>query len=99
MKRNIIFIIGIILMASQNANALCVSAGKSYTACKPGYYLTETTELISQTTLGTCISCPESGTSADENSDDITSCYLPSGTTGSDITGSYEYTNDCYYGG
>jgi hypothetical protein len=27
----------------------------------------------------------------------ITSCYLPSGTTGTDTSGTYTYTADCYY--
>ncbi len=62
MKRKIIFVIGMMLLvSSQNADAACVSTDKSYTACKSGYYLTKTPEFISQTTTGTCLSCPESG--------------------------------------
>ncbi|HBP26549.1 MAG TPA: hypothetical protein DD611_00975 [Alphaproteobacteria bacterium] len=88
MKRKFIFIIGMMLLASsQNADAACVATDKSYTACKPGYYLNN----------GVCSACPESGTSADRNKTGITECYLPSGTTGNDATGSFEYTNDCHY--
>lgn len=98
MKSKIIFVIGVLLLiSSRNADAACVATDKSYTACKSGYYLTEVIDIDSQKS-GMCLSCPESGTSADKNSGSITSCYLPSGTTGSDATGTYEYTNDCYYG-
>ena len=90
MKHKFIFIIGMMLLASsQNADAACVATDKSsYIMCKPGYYLNN----------GVCSACPESGTSADRNKTGITECYLPSGTTGNDATGSYEYTNDCHYG-
>ncbi len=75
MKRKIIFVIGMMLLvSSQNVHAACVSTDKSYTACKSGYYLTKTPEFISQTTAGTCLSCPESGTSADKNATGITEC-------------------------
>ena len=69
------------------ANAACTATTKTYTSCKPGYYLSG----------GACQSCPSGGTSADKNTGGVTSCYLPSGTTGSDSTGSYTYTANCYY--
>ncbi len=93
MKRKILFVIGIILMASsQNARAACTAGIPTYTACKPGYYL----RAIGSFTA--CQACPSSGTSANLNSGGITDCYLPSGTTGSDTTGTFTYTADCYYG-
>lgn len=74
-----------------NADADCTAGAKTYTACKPGYYLSGTS----------CMRCPSSGgvfgTTADNNTGGITSCYLPSGTTGSDATGSFTYTGNCYY--
>jgi len=76
------------MASSHNAHAACVAI-KTYTACNAGYYL--------QTLTDSCLSCPDSGVSADDNTGGITDCYLPSGTTGSDTTGTYEYTNDCYY--
>lgn len=62
--------------------------------CAAGYY--------GRTVNGTtgCTRCPSSGgvygTSA-AGSTAITSCYIPSGTTSSDGTGTFEYTEDCYY--
>ncbi len=69
------------------ANAACTATTKTYTSCKPGYYLSGVA----------CQSCPNGGTSADKNTGGVTACYLPSGTTGSDSTGSYTYTANCYY--
>ena len=43
-----------------------------------------------------CSACPRGGTSP-AGSKSITSCYLPNGTSGTDSTGSYVYTSDCYY--
>lgn len=58
--------------------------------CKAGYYGNPTA------LHKTCTKCPDSGTSS-EDSTNITQCYIPSGTTGSDSTGSYTYTANCYY--
>ena len=48
-----------------------------------------------------CARCPASGgvygTTASAGSTSITSCYLPSGTSFSDSTGSGTYTGNCYY--
>ncbi len=87
MKKVIILVPLLGIMLAFNANAACTADAKTYTACKTGYYLSG----------GTCYSCPSGGTSADQNSGGITDCYLPSGTTGSDSTGSYTYTSNCYY--
>lgn len=54
--------------------------------CKAGYYGTGTT----------CTACPSPGTSA-VGATAITECYIPSGTSFSDGTGSGTYKSDCYY--
>ncbi len=77
----------IIILTNTSAYAACTSEGTSYYACKPGYYLSG----------GNCIACPDGGTSADRNNTGIGACYLPAGTTGSDTTGKYSHTADCYY--
>ncbi|HIS71043.1 MAG TPA: hypothetical protein IAD02_03600 [Candidatus Enterousia intestinigallinarum] len=58
--------------------------------CAAGYY--------GRTINGSsgCTCCPNSGSSV-AGSTVITSCYLPSGTTGTDTSGTYTYTADCYY--
>ncbi|MCM1294614.1 MAG: hypothetical protein NC311_03570 [Muribaculaceae bacterium] len=66
------------------ANSTCTSATSF--KCNANYYKNG----------NTCSPCPQSGKSA-TGSTAITSCYLPSGTTGSDTTGTYKYTADCYY--
>ena len=43
-----------------------------------------------------CVACPSGGTS-EPGARSITSCYLPSGTTGSDASGNFIYTDDCHY--
>lgn len=55
--------------------------------CLPGQYRGED---------GECKNCPSPGTSS-SNASGITSCYIPSGYTGSDTSGSYEYAANCYY--
>lgn len=63
--------------------------------CAVGYY--------GRSTNGTsgCTRCPSSGgvygTTAAAGSTAITSCYIPSGSSFSDGTGSGTYTGDCYY--
>ncbi len=63
--------------------------------CATGYYGTSTNG-----TSG-CTRCLSSGgvygTSIAGNNAAITKCYLPSGTSFSDSSGSGEYTADCYY--
>ena len=86
MKRVLIFPIFLCSLLIGNAYAACVAGAKTYTSCNAGYYLSG----------GLCLTCPSGGTSA-AGATSITSCYLPSGTTGSDSTGSYTYTSNCYY--
>ncbi len=48
-----------------------------------------------------CTKCPTSGgvagVTASTGATSITSCYIPSGNTGSDSIGNFEYTANCYY--
>lgn len=68
----------------------CVCTKTTQYQCAAGYYGT------SNNGTSGCTRCPSSGSSA-AGTTAITSCYLPSGTTGSDSTGSYTYTANCYY--
>ena len=44
----------------------------------------------------TCSACPAPGTSS-TGTTTLQGCYIPAGTTGSDSTGTYKYTSNCYY--
>ena len=79
-----------------------------YTTCNPGYYLSGSTcvpcavgTFKSTTGTGACESCPSSGgiagTTASTGAKAKTECYLPSGTSFSDGTGSGTYTGNCYW--
>lgn len=95
------------------ANATCSGGNGSTFACKAGYQKNDagtgcekTPPLVVSCSAGQymdtsqllkrCKDCPSPGTSAD-NAVGITSCYIPSGYTGSDGTGSYKYAANCYY--
>lgn len=43
-----------------------------------------------------CTPCPAPGTSG-TGAYSISHCYIPSGTTGSDASGTFTYTSNCYY--
>lgn len=66
------------------ANSTCYNANSF--SCNAGYYKNG----------NACTLCPDGGTSA-SGATSITSCYIRSGTTGSDSTGTYTYTSNCYY--
>lgn len=89
--KKICFIVLITVININNTYAACTANAKTYTACKPGYYLSG----------GKCSRCPSSGgtygTTVDNNTGGITSCYIPSGTSFSDTTGAGTYTGNCYY--
>ena len=74
-----------------SAHAAFTAETKTFTYFKPVFYLEN----------GTCWICPLSGgtagRSADKNDTGITACYIPSGSTFSDTTGSGTYTGNCYY--
>ena len=94
MKR--IFLISAIVAMCGVANVAygaCTATTKDYTSCNSGYYLM--TNLGGST--GSCWSCPSPGSESDGGTSGISGCYIPSGTTGSDGTGSYTYSGNCYY--
>lgn len=64
--------------------------------CQKGYYGTATLN-ASNTSCSGCTPCPASGTTAETGATAITECYIPSGTTSSDTTGAFKYTENCYY--
>lgn len=68
-------------------NAICAGGNGSGFACAKGYYKNGST----------CSQCPPSGTTTGTGATAITDCYLPSGTTFSESTGSGTYTADCKY--
>lgn len=80
------FLVFCMLLAHVVAYAACPTGTKTYTSCKPGYYLSG----------GDCILCPGSGTSPDRNTGDIRSCYLPAGRY-TDTTGTYVTNDNCNY--
>lgn len=85
-------------------NGTC-AAGVSKPTCNKGYYMYDASQSSSGgVTIGKtyeCRRCPSSGgvygTTSAAGAESITECYLPSGTTGSDATGSFTYTSNCYY--
>ncbi len=78
------------MIVQKNAHAQCTET-TVYTACKPGYYLTN----------GDCVACPIenniAGTTVDKNTGNKTSCHIPSGTSATDITGTFTYAGDSYW--
>lgn len=81
----------------------CVATTKEYTSCNAGYYLTKS--LLAGEGM-TCKRCPSYkdgngntayGTTASNNKNGVTSCYIPSGSTFSDETGKGKYTARCDY--
>jgi len=81
-------------------NNECVTTGNIY--CKAGYY-GNSPQLNKLTKACTgCEKCPPSNngpatTSTPGNNDTITKCFILSGSTFHDSTGSGRYTADCYY--
>lgn len=60
----------------------------TFTHCGKGYYKNGMT----------CVACPDGGTTSGYTNAGITECYLPSGTSGSDESGSWQITGgNCYY--
>ena len=72
---------------SVNAYGACEATTKDYTSCNSGYYLA----------IRNCATCPSPGSASDGGTSGISGCYIPSGTTGSDGSGSYTYSGNCYY--
>lgn len=72
-------------------NATC--PGGTTFKCNKGYYY----YFPDNERVASCRQCPLTGTTKGIGAISITECYIPSGTTGRDSTGSYTYTSDCYY--
>lgn len=70
----------------------CTRDGRTGYQCGPGFYKSGGTMPMNIT----CSPCTSPGTS-DAGATAITQCYIPKDTTGSDSTGSYKYTDKCYY--
>ena len=88
MKR--IFLISAIVAMCGVANVAygaCTATTKVYSSCNSGYYLAS----------GDCATCPSPGSASDGGTSGISGCYIPSGTNGSDGSGSYTYSGNCYY--
>ncbi len=80
---------------SCNCTQDCTCETTTSYACAAGYYGSPTS------TSSGCTKCPsgpngETTTSAVNNNSTIAKCYIPSGTTGSDGTGSFKYSPACY---
>ena len=67
-------------------NATCAGGNGSTFVCNSGTYKSGSG----------CASCPSPGTSP-SGSTSISSCYIPRGAIGSDGSGTYMYTANCYY--
>ncbi len=80
-------------------NNACIK--KTSLRCVKGYYGTAEYEQLNLTKCTGCEPCPTSGgiagTTSGPGATAITECYLPSGTSFSDSTGSGIYVGDCYY--
>lgn len=66
-------------------------------SCMPGYYR----QYDATAAKNICVRCPSIngvyGTTVDHNINGITSCYIPTGTSLGDDTGTFEFTNQCNY--
>lgn len=80
--------------SSCNAGYGYNSSLKNCALCQQGYY---------KATAGatSCTRCPSSGgvygTTDSTGSKAITDCYIPAATSISDTSGTYQFTDDCYY--
>lgn len=71
---------------------MVANTDKTECLCKIGYYGTSTTG---------CAECPKLGTvpaiTSQIGTTDITKCFIPAGISITDNTGTYKFTNSCYY--
>ncbi len=70
-----------------DSNFVLCSTSTTY-ICDVGYYGTPTER------KQTCTQCPDNGSTAGTGATSVTECYVTSGT---DSTGTFEYTQPCYY--
>ena len=92
---------------SCSTTGTCTTIGAGWT-CLQGYYSSTNKSMSSQSSPTSAASELQCKTCASGTGNDAATsgygavtpnwCYLPSGTTGTDDTGGYEYTSKCYYG-
>lgn len=73
----------------------CTATSDYIYGCSSGYYQTS----ISGNSI-VCTQCPSLGGITATNSEgttEITTCYIPENKPGTDSTGTFQYTNRCYY--
>lgn len=76
-----------------NKECTCDNTTVSAYMCAKNYYGNPT----SPTDTNACTRCPANSITTDIGATSITSCYLKAGRSFSDTTGTYEYTENCYY--
>lgn len=73
------------------SNATCAGGNLSTFVCAKGYYKNGSA----------CTACPSlngvAGTTTSTGATSITSCYIRSSSSFSDVSGSWRYSDDCYY--
>lgn len=73
------------------SNATCAGGNRSTFVCAKGYYKNGSA----------CTACPSlngvAGTTTSTGATSITSCYIRSRSSFSDVSGSWRYSDDCYY--
>lgn len=73
------------------SNATCAGGNRSTFVCAKGYYKNGSA----------CTACPSlngvAGTTTSTGATSITSCYIRSGSSFSDVSGSWRYSDNCYY--
>ena len=69
------------------SNATCAGGNNSTFSCNRVYYKNGSA----------CTVCPGGGTTSAAGATSVSSCYIPSGTSFSDATGSGTYTSNCPY--
>lgn len=72
--------------------ATCMCMKSTSYRCASGYYGSGKT--VSGASSPDCTACPNSGKSVACDNSDITKCYA---TGGSDASGTFSYTQNCYY--
>ncbi len=84
------------------SDGVCTSdAAKYQIACYQNYYGSLNRSVMVSTYYSAyssyCTPCPSGGQTVAEATTSITGCFLPTGTTSSDTTGTYTATASCYY--
>ena len=62
--------------------------GRRSCVCAQGYYRNSSND---------CVQCPDGGTTGGIGASSISACYIPANQSISDSTGTYVYTQNCFY--